>query len=57
MSEIQQTREHWPVIEAYQSGKLSYAQAEAQLKDLGMVGWEIRLYLDDDQSGDEYDDE
>lgn len=51
------TRKHWPIIEAYQSKKLSYAQAEAQLKDMGMVGWEIRLYLDDDQSCEEYDDE
>ncbi len=51
------TRKHWPIIEAYQNKKLSYAQAEAQLKDMGMVPWEVRLYLDDDQSCEEYDNE
>lgn len=39
---------HWPIIEAYKNGKLSHVQAEAQLKDLGCVDWEIVLYLDDD---------
>jgi hypothetical protein len=51
------TRTHWPVLEAYRDKKLSHAQAEAQLKDLGMVGWEIRLYLDDDQTCEEDEDE
>ena len=47
-----QTRKHWPIIDAYQNKKLSLKQAEAQLKDLGMVEWEIRLYLDDDQEAE-----
>lgn len=45
-------RKHWPIIKAYQEKKLSRAQAEAQLKDLGCVRWEIELYLDNDQSCD-----
>lgn len=46
------TRKHWPIIEAYQGKKLSRSQAEAQLKDMGMVGWEVALYLDNDQDCD-----
>lgn len=45
-------RKHWPIIKAYQDKKLSRAQAAAQLKDLGCVGWEIALYLDNDQDCD-----
>lgn len=47
------TRKHWPIVESYQDKKLSRAQAEAQLKDMGMVGWEIALYLDNDQECDD----
>ena len=43
------TRDHWPIIEAYKSKKVSLCQTRAQLKDLGMVEWEILLYLDNDQ--------
>lgn len=46
-------RKHWPVIQAYKDKKLSRAQAAAQLKDLGCVGWEIDLYLDNDQGCDD----
>ncbi len=42
-------RLHWPVIEAYQNKKLSFKQAEAQLRDLGMASWEVGLYLDHDE--------
>jgi hypothetical protein len=45
----EKSRDHWPVVESYKAGKLSLKQAEAQLKDFGMVEWEIRLYLDNDQ--------
>lgn len=45
-------QEHWPIIRAYHSKKLSLAQTEAQLKDLGMMEWELRLYLDHDQECD-----
>jgi hypothetical protein len=46
-------RKHWPVITAFQEKKISRAQAAAQLKDLGCAGWEIRLYLDNDQNCDD----
>ena len=46
-------RKHWPIIEAYKDKRLSLKQAEAQLKDLGMEQWELRLYLDDDQECDD----
>jgi hypothetical protein len=45
-------RKHWPIIKAYQDKKISRAQAAAQLKYLGCIGWEIALYLDNDQSCD-----
>ena len=48
-------RQHWPIIAAYQNGRLSHRQAAAQLRDLGCVDWEIALYLDDDQDGPEAD--
>lgn len=48
-------RKHWPIIEAYKTKKLSRPQAEAQLKDLGAVRWEIELYLDNDQDGEPSD--
>jgi len=41
------TCKHWPIIEAYRDGKLLRAQTESQLLDIGMVDWEIELYLDD----------
>lgn len=46
-------RLHWPIIEAYQAKKLSHAQAEAQLRDLGCTSWEVALYLDNDQECDD----
>jgi len=49
----EKSRDHWPIIEAYKNKKLSYGQAEAQLKDIGMVRWEIDLYLDNDQDCDD----
>jgi hypothetical protein len=49
------TTAHHPIIEAYKSKKVSLCQTRAQLKDLGMVEWEILLYLDNDQ-GDLQDD-
>lgn len=45
-------RKHWPIMQAYQAKKLSRPQAEAQLRDLGCVGWEIELYLDNNQDCD-----
>lgn len=46
-------RKHWPIVHAFEDGKLSRAQAAAQLRDLGMVAWEIELYLDEpDEAGD-----
>lgn len=39
---------HWPVVDAYREKRISIRQAEAQLKDLGMAEWELRLYLDND---------
>jgi hypothetical protein len=50
--EPDKTTAHWPIVEAYKNGKLSLSQAEAQLKDMGMVEWELRLYLDNDIDGD-----
>lgn len=52
---MKKDRKHWPIVTAYKDKKLSRKQAEAQLKDLGMVDWEIRLYLDNDQEDDEDD--
>lgn len=49
----EKTRAHWPIISAYQDGKLSIKQAEAQLSDLGMMEWEVRLYLDKDCGDDD----
>lgn len=49
----EKTRDHWPVISAYEDGKLSIKQAEAQLRDLGMDEWEVRLYLDKDCGDDD----
>jgi hypothetical protein len=49
----EKSQEHWPVVEAYKAGKLSRALAEAQLRDLGMVAWEVGLYLDNDQECDD----
>jgi hypothetical protein len=46
-------RQHWPILENYQDKRISRKQAEAQLKDLGCVEWEISLYLDNDQSCDD----
>ena len=43
-------RKHWPIIDAYKDGRVSLKQTEAQLRDLGMEEWELRLYLDDDQN-------
>lgn len=48
-----QQQKHWPIIKAYKDKKLSRAQAEAQLKDLGCVRWEIELYLDNNQDCDD----
>ena len=47
------TRKHWPIVQAYWDTKLSRAQAEAQLRDLGMIEWEIALYLDDVDTDDD----
>lgn len=44
-----ENRKHWDILERYQEGKLSLKQTEAQLRDLGMAEWEIRLYVDKDQ--------
>ena len=46
-------RKHWPIIDAYKDKRISHAQAEAQLRDLGCVRWEIELYLDNDQECDD----
>lgn len=46
----EKTTKHWDILFALKEHKtISYKQAEAQLKDLGMEEWELRLYLDDDQ--------
>ena len=55
MSEFdpEKTTKHWDVLFALKEKKISYKQAEAQLRDMGMVEWELRLYLDDDQTCDD----
>lgn len=43
-------RKHWPIMQAYQDKKISRAQAEAQLRDLGCERWEIELFLDNNHA-------
>lgn len=51
----EKTTKHWDILFDLKDHKISYKQAEAQLRDMGMDEWELRLYLDNDQ--DAIDDE